>query len=302
MGESEIVQILLSLGIAQKPLSIEPFVGEEDDKNYQVWRILLPEGTFVLKAAKGYETEIYHGFFRNAYSFVPRILSSGQVNGTDYLLMEYISGENLMYCTREKLIPVLDSMIQMQSAFWQDTAHSHIGLSFEKSISGRENRLNFLNDADLEQIYREFLRDYASVPRTLCHDDLLPFNVIVGNTLISKDRAVFIDWEYGGILPYPVSLARLIAHGEEGEEAFFYMTEADRAFALDYYYRNFISGKGISREIYDRTMALFLFYEYCEWVYLGNRYADADPVRFSAYFEKAKSLATKILKNNETAG
>ena len=99
MEKSEIVQIILSLGITQKPLSIEPFVGEEDDKNYQVWRILLPEGTFVLKAAKRYETEIYHGFFRNAYSFVPQILSSGQVNGTDYLLMEYISGENLMYCT-----------------------------------------------------------------------------------------------------------------------------------------------------------------------------------------------------------
>lgn len=54
-------------------------------------------------------------------------------------------------------------------------------------------------------------------------DDLLPFNVIV-----SDDRAVLIDWEYGGILPYPSSFARLIAHGEEAEDSLFHMTREDR--------------------------------------------------------------------------
>lgn len=41
----------------------------------------------------------------------------------------------------------------------------------------------------------------------------------------SGDRAVLIDWEYALILPYPTSLARLIAHGEEDENAFFHMTQ-----------------------------------------------------------------------------
>lgn len=286
MDQEEILQILAALNCTPKPLSIEPFYGEEDGNAYNVWQILFPEGSRVLKAAKGYEREIYTKILQNQYSFAPRIFASGTVDGQDYLLIDYISSENLMRCTREKLIFALDALIEMQSEFWQDTEHSQIGLSFEDSISRRENRIKYLNDPELEQIYREFLREYRSVPRTLCHDDLLPFNVI-----IRKNRAVFIDWEVAGILPYPVSLARLIAHGEEGEDAFFFMTEEDKVFALDYYYQNFISKKGISREVYDRTMALFLFYELCEWIYLGNRYEDTDSVRFKCYLKKAKAMA-----------
>ena len=66
-----------------------------------------------------------------------------------------------------------------------------------------------------ERAYEQYLQIYSDVPRTLCHDDLLPFNV-----LCAKERAVIIDWEYAGILPYPTSLARLIAHCEEDESAF----------------------------------------------------------------------------------
>lgn len=292
MEKSQILHILFSLGCTQQPLSIAPFLSEEDGARYNVWRIQFPDSIRVLKAAKGYEHEIYTKILQDQYSFAPRIIESGTVDGREYLLMDYISGDNLMSCTRETLIYALDALIQMQSAFWLNSHLSQIGLTFEKSLSSRENRLNYLNDPELEQIYREFLREYQSVPRTLCHDDLLPFNVIA-----QENRAVFIDWEVAGILPYPVSLARLIAHGEEKKGAFFFMTEADKAFALDYYYQNFISEKGISREVYNRTMALFLFYEYCEWIYLGNCYADADPARFIRYLEKAKAME-KLLRTN----
>ena len=289
MEQNQIPKILSALGCTQQPLSVEPFYCEEDGAAYNVWRIQFPDSIQVLKAAKGCEAEVYANILWHPYSFAPRIVAAGIVDGEEYLLMEYVSGENLIHCTREKLTLALDALIQMQSQFWQNTSCDQLGFTFEDSLSGRENRIKYLNDEELEGIYQEFLQEYVSVPRTLCHDDLLPFNVIV-----QEDRAVFIDWEYGGILPYPVSLARLIAHGEEGDDAFFFMTEEDKTFALEYYYQNFISQKGISREVYDRTMALFLFYETCEWVYLGNRYADADPVRFSRYLEKAKALAKRI--------
>jgi hypothetical protein len=284
--QSHVLQILSALGCTQPPLSAEPFIREEDGTAYNVWGVQFPDSIRVLKIAKGSEAEIYAHILGPKQPFAPCIYAAGIADGTQYLLMEYIPGENLMHCTREKLIFALDALSEMQSEFWQNTAHSQIGLSFEDSISRRENRIKYLNDPELEQIYREFLREYRSVPRTLCHDDLLPFNVI-----IRKNRAVFIDWEVAGILPYPVSLARLIAHGEEGDGAFFFMTEEDKVFALDYYYQNLISQKGISREVYDRTMALFLFYELCEWIYLGNRYEDTDSVRFKCYLKKAKAMA-----------
>ena len=82
---------------------------------------------------------------------------------------------------------------------------------------------------DLAEVYRAYLAEAARVPRTLCNDDLLPFNV-----LVNEERAVILDWEYGGILPYPCALARLLAFGEEGTDFFFQMTRADREFALRY--------------------------------------------------------------------
>jgi hypothetical protein len=34
---------------------------------------------------------------------------------------------------------------------------------------------------------------------------------------------------------------------------------------------------------------IFLLYEYCEWIMLGNKYPDANQARYSAHLEKAKT-------------
>ena len=87
----------------------------------------------------------------------------------------------------------------------------------------------------------------------------------------SGDRAVLIDWEYALILPYPTSLARLIAHGEEDENAFFHMTQLDREFAIQSYFEYFIREKAIEYPEYRWTLDYFLLYEYCEWVAIGGQ-------------------------------
>ena len=133
------------------------------------------------------------------------------------------------------------------------------------------------------------MRIYQELPRTLCHDDLLPFNLLIG------ERAVLIDWEYGGMLPYPGSLARLIAHGREDDSYLFFMTQADRAFAIDYYYDNLVKKHGISFEEYRRTLDYFIFYEYTEWIMLGNRYDARDDERFGYYMKLAEELAQKLM-------
>lgn len=87
----------------------------------------------------------------------------------------------------------------------------------------------------------------------------------------SGDRAVLIDWEYALILPYSTSLARLIAHGEEDENAFFHMTQLDREFAIQSYFEHFIREKAIEYPEYRWTLDYFLLYEYCEWVAIGGQ-------------------------------
>lgn len=280
-------EILIKMGCYERPVSVKQFLSEEDSEPYNVWRIQFADRELVLKEAKGHELETYRAFFSSPCTYAPQLLATTEADGKDYLLMEYIPGESMTKCARESLKLALDSLIAMQRAHWGSTENA--GYSLEKALPARQNRGKFLKDPVLEAAYGDFLRAFETCPRTLCHDDLLPFNVIC-----DSGRAVFIDWEVGGILPYPVSLARLIAHGEEGEDAFFYMKDEDKAFALDYYYTQLIEKMGISRSDFNRTMALFLFYEYCEWVYLGNKYEDADRERYQSYLKKAKGLAINM--------
>ena len=203
--------------------------------------------------------------------------------------MEYIQGEDLRSCNRRKLNLALDALVALQRKTWEDQTLADVGYTYERSRKNLENRARYLNDPLLETVFQQFLQVYASVPRTLCHDDLLPFNVIA-----SDNRAVLIDWECGGLLPYPASFARLIAHGEEKENAFFYMTREDKNFAVDYYYENLLKEKGITYAQWRENLAYFLFSEYCEWVFVGNKYGVTDGENFQKYLPLAKEQAGRI--------
>ena len=284
MDESKI-RIVLSKFISvlfPESATYEPFLSVEDGSEYDVWLVSDGQGQYVLKKAKGYEIQIFSCFFEKPTNGAPYFYEAVSVDGVDYILMEYVRGKDLCACDRDSLIKTLDALIYLQDAFWEDKIHQNDGFSFDKSLKGRIDRGNYLSDDLLESAYAEFLEEYKRVPRTLCHDDLLPFNV-----LVSDDRACLIDWEYGGILPYPASLARLIAHGVENDDALFYMRDDDKEFAINYYYKNFVESKGVSYQEYRRSLDLFLLYEYCEWIMLGNKYDDGD----KGMLEKYKRIA-----------
>ena len=282
-----LMQMNLSLG---EDLTIEAYLHEEDQQPYEVYEITDGERKFVLKKAKEYEAEVYCTFFQDAPSYVPKIYGKTQYGDAIYILMEHIAGENLQKCTREKLKLTLDALIAMQEEYWGSDL-TQKGYPFEASRKKRKNRGEYLNDSVLQEAYIRFLEVYDKTPKTLCNDDFLPFQVIV-----SEDRAVMIDWEVGGILPYPTSLARLIAHGQENPESLFYLSQTDREFAIQYYYDHLISEKGIAYEEFRQTLDYFLFYEYCEWVYVGNRYEATDGDYFQHYFPLAKQAAEKLIR------
>ena len=107
-----------------------------------------------------------------------------------------------------------------------------------------------------------------------------------------------IDLEYGGILPYPTSIARLITHGEDTEDALFYMTQEDKEFAIGYYYDNLLKDRGITYVEWRNTIEYFLFYEYCEWVFVENKYENIDNEYYIKYLPLAKRQAHRIQKLN----
>lgn len=282
-------EIITKMGFGNQAV-ITAFKHEEDDSDYVVWKIEDGNVTRVLKKTSKQELDIYDTFLSSAEWGVPHFYKSIEYDGELFILMEYLDGHNLQKCDRKSLTAVLDSLIYLQNMYWEKRELEGIGHGFEASLHGRQKRGKYLNDAELEQAYEKYLQIYSNIPRTLCHDDFLPFNVICTNEL-----AVIIDWEYAGILPYPTSLARLIAHCEEDESAFFYMRQEDKEYAIEYYFEHLLKEKGINYCDYRRTLDYFLLYEYCEWIMLGIENSDTENERFKKYYAKAKEHIKKLI-------
>lgn len=282
-------EILLRLGIDPKNASVTALKNAEDGSEYDVWKILIDNNSFVLKKAKEYELEVYSVFLNGIDYGVPHFYNSVRIDDSEYFIMEYIKGVDLCKCNRENLKKALDSLIYLQDRFWGNTDLQDAGYSYEKSMRSCIDRGKYLNDVELQSEYAHFLHLYSTLPRTLCHDDLLPFNL-----LISNKGAVIIDWEFAGILPYLSSLARLIAHGTNDISDLFYMTDSDKVFAAEYYYDNLAKRRGIDRYEYERALDYFLLYEYCEWVMVGNKYGQTNSERYKRYYSKAIEHARRL--------
>ena len=259
-----------------------PFLAEEDGCAYKVWKLATSGGTLVLKKIDPREREVYEVFFSQGGP-VPKVFG---FHG-DYMLMEYIEGHTLSRCCRDDLILALDALIDSQKPFWNSAEYAHVGYGFNKSYPNREKRLPYLED--LTDCYDAYLSAFRTVPRTLCNDDLLPFNI-----MINQHRAVILDWEFGGILPYPCALARMLAFGEEDPKAMFFIRKADQLFAVDYYYDHLIREKGIPYEEYIRTLKLFFFKEYSEWIYCANSSGDRTGEYYRKYTGMARKLAAEL--------
>ena len=275
-------EILKALGLPEN-CALEPFLNAEDGEAYSVWKVTAGNNIYVLKQAKEFEAQVYSVFLTGENPYAPQLFALAECEGKTYLLMEYIPGEDMRFCTREKLCKALDALIAMQKEWWEKPGYEDAAFSMDKARLGRIRRGQDLGNPELQKYYEGYLNRCEQLPKTLCHEDLLPFNVQIG-----EEKAVLIDWEYAGMQPYLSSFARLIAHGEAQEDAFFHMKERDRAFAIDYYYEHLVKEQGISYHTYREDLDYFLLYEYCEWIMLGIRYGDTTTERYCRYLALAK--------------
>ena len=287
MEANEIYPILAELNFPYTVTAITQFCREEDGSPYDVWKIEIDSIMAVLKKTSPEEITTCEAFFHDGGCGTPTIYGFTERGGETYMLMEFFDGETMSQSTRKKLILALDALIQLQEKFWGNTDLADVGWTFEKRHAARKKRLTYMED--LSDAYKAYLEADKTVPRTLCNDDLLPFNV-----LVSTDRAVIIDWEFAGILPYPCALARLLAFGEENTDFMFQMSLADKEFAVQYYYDHLIRSKGISWDEYIQTMKLFFFKEYSEWVYFARSSNDFTKPEYQKYYAKCKILARDL--------
>lgn len=131
---------------------------EDDEEFYDVWKIESGQANCILKRTSDMEWEIYNTFFQNRQPYVPNLLGSTVLGSNHYLLLEYISGHSLQKCNRQDLTVVLNSMIAMQWAFWENTALAAAGYSYPLSLEERIRRGEYLNHLFCSGFIRSFLR------------------------------------------------------------------------------------------------------------------------------------------------
>lgn len=288
MKKQSVLQIASRMHDFSEPVNLSQIPYEECDGFYSVWKITDARGSYLLKrTASETEAAIYRKL-RNRIEALPTFYGATEYRGKTYLLLEFVAGNSLMQATHDDLIRVLDAVIRMQDTFWG--SKQRVGEPFSAALKSCLNRRIYLKETVLIDAFRCFETMYRILPRTLCHNDFLPFNVIIG-----AERTAFIDWEYGGILPYPAMLARLLAHTSEHGETPFFMTREDRDFAIETYYDRLIRKKGISHADYLAAMNAFLFYESLEWVYVYRKYNKPPDALYDFALKQSNIYAEKIL-------
>lgn len=266
------------------------YVSAEDGEPYDVCLLRTAQGPRVLKRAKQHEAEIYQSLLAGC-PCVPHLYDCRKVDGEVYLLLEQVKGQPATRLDRRALSKILDALIRVQDKYWQDVPVTD-GFGYETALASRQSRGQYLGDETLERAYAAYLTLFEHLPRTLCHDDLLPFNVLVSDT-----GATLIDWEVAGVLAYPTCIARLLAHAQESPEALFYISEQDKAFAIDEYYNRLIRPRGIPYTDYRLALDHFFLYEYAEWIMLEHKFGGTDPDRYRRYLSLAQNIANSLNTN-----
>ncbi len=258
----------------------------DEHKRYEVFRIVHPRGTFVLKRFNKPERFAAEKAILERFSPdlpVPRVLGFS----ADSVLMEYIAGDDLKEMTDESVSAAAASLAEIMNAFPLGDYDRAVA---DKEIAYREKRLDTLkNEPLLYAAYSRFLDRVREMPLALANGDLVPINCIDDGK-----RVYLIDWEYGGFMPYALDVGRFLAHSGEHAVYPYRMNDTQKTLFCDRIYEALHEKP--DRSVFNRDVRLAVFDEWIMIVswYLKNPDEPKDET-FFVYSENAKALAKELL-------
>lgn len=267
----------------------------EDDGDYQrkynVYKLTVDGKPFVLKKSDEKEAAIYRSFLQGRGFGVPEYFGSVEQGGILWLLMEHIDGPDLRKFTREMALACAETLSQIQNACWNSPVGDGRFQRYWKRINRRAECLK--DYPELAEAYKLFLARQKDCPRTLCSGDFLQCN-----GLLRDGRAYMIDWAFGGIMPYALDIARLIAHGSEKPEPHgfpFYMDAELRSIFVRAHYERLEQKP--DWEQYIRDIKLAALNEYVEFmeVLINDPETSREEIESNFYCRRARETAQSIL-------
>lgn len=254
---------------------------KDEVRRYDVYRILCKEGRYVLKRDRdtGEEARILCQYLTDADFSVPRFCGEVCDAGECWLVTEEASGRDLRDMTDAACVAAAKAIASIHNRYWDSPRAAR----FDRYRNRIERRAAFFEaQSAIGRAYALFVRRQEELPCTLCHGDLLPWNMLWDGRTVT-----LLDWENGGILPYTLDAARFFAHATEDRRLFpFYMTDAQKRLFVQTYTASL--RRPIERTVFERDLDLAVLNEYCEFI-------EADEDETGAYRALAESLAEHIL-------
>jgi len=269
-------------------ISAEQFFDSSDgDKEYNVYKLTTDKGTYIVKKSEQKESLIYKNFFRGKALPVPKFFGSAALGEDEWAVMEYVWGDDLRHFDENIVSACAESFSKIANAYWG--AEGDPNGRYEEYLKRIERRsLCLKNEPELMAAYEIFMERQKTCPRTLCNGDFIPFN-----GLYFGGRVTIIDWEYGGLLPYSLDVARIIAHGTENSDPFYITPELFELY-IERVYELLEQKPGYER--YRLDVDLALLNEYVEMLEWGLNDPKEKPSFFDHYYSLAFSKAKDILK------
>lgn len=286
----------LKLANAPGPAVAERFCDSDGEyqRKYDVYRLTAGDGRrYVIKRSSPQEIAVHERFLKNSGLPVPPYYGAAEAEGRLWMLTGYIEGPDLRYFTAETARACGESLSRIQNAWWGKKAGDGRFDRYWKRVGRRAGCLQ--GEPELRAAYQLFLARQREMPLTLSSGDFLPLNGV-----LSGGRVYVIDWGFGGMLPYALDIARLIAHGVEkpGPGTFPFRMEAGarEAFVEEMYAR---LRQKPDWERYLQDIRLAALNEYVEFIEdeLNAPPADRDGLKNDFYYLRATAAAKEVLRH-----
>lgn len=265
--------------------------GEGEINRYNVYKITAGNACYVLKKSDEAEIGVYERFLRGRDLPVPVYYGSTRWGGKQWILIGYVEGTDLRDYTPDMAVSCAESISRIANCYWQKDEAEFIRKKQDDRFERYWKRINkraecLKGEPALKRAYDRFLERQLSCPRTLSNGDFLPFNAI-----FRDGKVTLVDWAFGGIMPYSLDIARMIAHGTDDRRTFpFYMTEAHKGLFVRRTYELLENKPSYDRYLADIRLAVFN--EYIEFI--ESDLLDASQARdevFDYYYSEARKLA-----------
>lgn len=273
--------------------SFQDIISEGDEKRlYTVYKIKIISETFVLKKSEKSEIYIYKTFLHENNLPTPEMLGYTFQDNDYWLLMEYVEGNDLKKFNEHIALNTAASLSKIFNKYWieKDFNKQPLDNRFEKYYDRIIKRSKCLKSNDkLEVAYNFFLERQLSCPRTLCNGDLMQINAINNESGIK-----IIDWGFGGIMPYSLDIARLVAHGAPKDDPFYMTDDLKNLFIKNLYER--LNKSSLTYPQYLLDINLSMLNECIE--FLEENFNNPKEERghyYYYYLNKANKLADVIL-------